>query len=130
MALSAERVWIGIAALSGACATLADVASRHLLAAFVQRSDYALIGARLGYVHALALLAVATFSLLAAPQCRWLQVSGWSFAFGQILFSGSLYLISADLAYWSGRATVPGIILLLIGWLCLFAHAISRNVTR
>lgn len=125
MSSVAERLWIAIAALSGAGATSADVASRHLLGAFAERADYAVTGARFGFVHALALLAVACLSLQGAPRRRpWLAISGWSFALGQILFAGSLYLVAADMAPWSGRLTIPGLVLLWAGWLALLVHAV------
>jgi uncharacterized membrane protein YgdD (TMEM256/DUF423 family) len=131
MSSRVERIWIGLAALSGAGATAADIAARHLLAAFPVRADYALIGARFGYAHALALLAIGLLSLQLAPQRRpWLAASGWCFALGQTLFSGSLYLSAASLAPWSGRLTVPGLILLFVGWLSLFMHALTLKPAK
>lgn len=121
---------MAIAALSGACATTADIASRHI-AAFAERSDYAVVGARLGFVHALALLGVAILGLTSnAPARPWLAASGWSFAAGQVLFSGSFYLYFAGLASWTGHLTVPGVVLLVSGWLCLFLHAIRLGSGR
>jgi uncharacterized membrane protein YgdD (TMEM256/DUF423 family) len=125
-----ERIWIAIAALSGACATTADIASRHI-AAFAERSDYAVTGAHLGFVHALALLGVAILGLVSNTRTRpWLAASGWCFAAGQVLFSGSLYLFFAGLASWTGKLTMPGVILLVGGWLCLFLHAIRLGPVR
>jgi uncharacterized membrane protein YgdD (TMEM256/DUF423 family) len=72
--------------------------------------------------HSLALLAVAWAT------SRWPQSSaplaGWSFIFGIIVFSGSLYILSLTGIRWLGAITPIGGVSFLIGWLVLFWAAI------
>ncbi len=74
-------------------------------------------GARYQMYHAFALLAVAW------AQTRWpgtpVNVAGWLFVAGMILFSGSLYLLSLTGARWLGAVTPLGGLAFLAGWLCL-----------
>ncbi len=65
-------------------------------------------------IHALALLAVG---LLAQQQdSRALNISGWAFATGILLFSGSLYLLAMVDARMLGIVTPFGGAAFLIGW--------------
>jgi uncharacterized membrane protein YgdD (TMEM256/DUF423 family) len=72
--------------------------------------------------HSLALLAVAWAT------SRWPQTSvplaGWSFIFGIIVFSGSLYILSLTGIRWLGAITPIGGVAFLIGWVILFWSAI------
>ena len=64
--------------------------------------------------HALGLLAVG---LLAQRQRKTsLQVAGWSFLIGILLFSGSLYLLVLTKTFWLGAITPLGGVLFLVGW--------------
>lgn len=73
--------------------------------------------------HALGLLAVAWAT------SRWPESSaplaGWSFLFGIIVFSGSLYLLALTGARWLGAITPVGGVAFLIGW-AILAWAVSR----
>jgi uncharacterized membrane protein YgdD (TMEM256/DUF423 family) len=68
-------------------------------------------------VHALALLAVPTFSASSA---------GWAFLAGTIVFSGSLYVLVLADQRWLGAVTPIGGVLLLVGW-ALLALAAARR---
>ena len=74
-------------------------------------------GVRYHFYHALALLAVA----YAAG--RWpggaTTAAGWLFLAGTVLFSGSLYLLSASGARWWGAVTPFGGLAFLAGWVML-----------
>jgi uncharacterized membrane protein YgdD (TMEM256/DUF423 family) len=67
--------------------------------------------------HALALLAVAWAT------SRWpdssAPLAGWSFIFGVIVFSGSLYILSLTGIRWLGAITPIGGVAFLIGWAIL-----------
>ena len=67
--------------------------------------------------HAFGLIAVAW------AVSRWPQSSaglaGWSFIFGIVIFSGSLYLLSITGIRWLGAITPVGGVAFLIGWLLL-----------
>ena len=76
--------------------------------------------------HALALLAVG----LAVRQgrTRMLDVAGWSFLLGIVLFSGSLYVLTLTAQPGWGVVTPFGGLLFLNGWAALaFATASGRN---
>ena len=81
-------------------------------------------GVRYQIYHALALLIVAL--LFQYLDERLLRIVGWLFAFGTILFSGSIYLLACrDMigltSYkWLGPITPIGGTLLIIGWGLLF----------
>ena len=68
-------------------------------------------------IHALAILS-------AGWACaRWpgalTAASGWFFAAGIVIFSGSLYAISLARLKWAGAIAPVGGLALLAGWLCL-----------
>jgi len=75
------------------------------------------VGVRYQMYHALALLAVAWTST------RWpgnsINVAGWLFIAGTIIFSGSLYLLSLTGFRWLGAITPVGGLAFLIGWIIL-----------
>jgi uncharacterized membrane protein YgdD (TMEM256/DUF423 family) len=120
-----ERIWIGFAALAGALAAGADVAFRHLVTD-PYRVDLGMIASRFGIYHALALIGVALLRERPLPNAaQWLlAVAAWCFVVGEGTFCLPLYLIGAGIAGWSGRLIVPGLIVLLAGWLALFAHVL------
>lgn len=74
-------------------------------------------GVRYQMYHALALLAVG-WACTRWPG-KWVNASGWLFAAGTILFSGSLYALSLSGVRWLGAITPIGGLALLAGWLCL-----------
>ena len=82
----------------------------HLLAVFET-------GVRYQMAHAFALLAVAWAST------RWpgtlVNLSGWLFVAGTVLFSGSLYALSLSGVRWLGAITPLGGVAWLVAWLCL-----------
>ena len=84
------------------------------------------IGSRYQMYHALGLFIVAW------SMCQWksqfLDVAGWSFVIGILLFSGSLYALSFTGARWLGAITPLGGISFIFGWLCLVISAIYNNL--
>ncbi|GMV41387.1 MAG: membrane protein [Myxococcales bacterium] len=86
----------------------------HLLAIFET-------GVRYQLTHALALLAVGI--LARGSDSRLLQVAGWSFVGGTLVFSGSLYALSTLGERWLGAITPVGGAAFLVGWACLAAAA-------
>ncbi|MCA9029448.1 MAG: DUF423 domain-containing protein [Planctomycetaceae bacterium] len=71
--------------------------------------------------HGLALLAVGLFSRHRRSTC--MQVAGWSFLLGIILFSGSLYVLVLTGITRLGAITPFGGVAFLVGW-ATFALAI------
>ena len=117
-----ERLWLVIAALSGAAAVAADAAARHLLQGDVYRVDLAATGARYGLAHALALLAI-----LALRDWRglWRNTAAWCFSAGLVLFPGSLYLVALGGPPAAARLIPIGGSLFIIGWLALLLAALQ-----
>ncbi len=126
-----ERIWIAIAALSGAAAVAADAASRHLLAGDPTRMDFAATGARYGLVHAVALLAAALLWQRGPGGAArlWLALACWCFAAAMALFCGTLYLLAAGV----GPALTPlvpiGGVLFIAGWAALLCCALAPRRT-
>jgi uncharacterized membrane protein YgdD (TMEM256/DUF423 family) len=75
-------------------------------------------GVRYHFYHALGLFAVAWLS---ERHPGWLvEASGYLFVFGILVFSGSLYVLSATGVRWLGAITPIGGLAFLAGWLLLF----------
>jgi uncharacterized membrane protein YgdD (TMEM256/DUF423 family) len=72
--------------------------------------------------HTLALLAVALL-LTHSPQLGALRWSGWLFAAGILIFSGSLYLLALTGVRWLGAITPIGGVAFLGGWLSMIGAA-------
>ncbi len=82
-------------------------------------------GVRYHMYHAFAVLIVAA----AAGQlgrARLLVIAGWSFFFGVVLFSGSLYALALTSVSTLGAITPLGGLLFLVGWGCLAIFAMAR----
>ena len=81
-------------------------------------------GVRYQMYHALALLALG----LAAPRLGESSTrrSGFSFTFGILIFSGTLYALALTGQRWLGALTPVGGLLLLFGWLNM-AMAVGRH---
>jgi uncharacterized membrane protein YgdD (TMEM256/DUF423 family) len=77
---------------------------------------------------ALAILAVGVLASL-GKQGPALQVAGWSFLVGSLVFSGSLYVLAATGIKWLGMITPLGGIGMLLGWVAL-AIAAPSNTNR
>jgi uncharacterized membrane protein YgdD (TMEM256/DUF423 family) len=79
-------------------------------------------GVRYHMYHALALLSVG-WGAMRWPG-NWVQVAGWSFTFGIVVFSGSLYLLAMTGLGWLGAITPIGGVAFLIGWAALAISAL------
>ncbi|MBD3673706.1 MAG: DUF423 domain-containing protein [Planctomycetaceae bacterium] len=73
--------------------------------------------------HALGLLAVGLLSL--KERRKSLQVAGWSFLIGILLFSGSLYVLVLTGITKLGAITPFGGVAFIIGWISLTLAALS-----
>lgn len=79
-------------------------------------------GADYQLAHSLALLLVA---LLPAGRC--VNVAGWSFLIGIVLFSGSLYALVLTGITKLGMVTPFGGVAFLVGWAALAASALAAK---
>lgn len=118
-----DRLFVILGAASAFIGVAAGAFGAHALKARLALDQLAIfeVGVRYQLVHALALLAVAWACT------RWpgllANASGWSFAAGTVLFSGSLYLLALTGVRAFGAMTPVGGVLFLAGWLLLAAAA-------
>lgn len=117
------RVWLISAAAYGLLAVALGAFGAHGLRARLSPEMMAVYRTAVEYqfYHALALLAVALLALRAASP--WLNVAGYAFSTGVILFSGSLYLLAVTGTRWLGAITPLGGVALLLGWFALLVYA-------
>ncbi len=115
-----ERLFFGLGSLSAALAVMLGAFGAHALRARLAPDllDTFETGVRYPMYHAFALLAVA-FALSRFPQTSLLNVAGWLFIAGTLLFSGSLYLLALTGTRWLGAITPLGGAAFIAGWLCL-----------
>jgi uncharacterized membrane protein YgdD (TMEM256/DUF423 family) len=83
-------------------------------------------GIRYHFYHALGLFVVAWLS--ETHPSGWVTVAGWCFVLGIVIFSGSLYLLSASGARWWGAVTPIGGVAFLAGWLALAVASIRPTI--
>ena len=76
--------------------------------------------------HAIALLITGLLIIQWKEQTRYLNIAGWSFLTGTVLFSGSLYFI-AFLSVKAGYITPAGGIAFIVGWISLVIAAFKRG---
>jgi uncharacterized membrane protein YgdD (TMEM256/DUF423 family) len=116
------RVWLAIAGLGGAASVVAGALAAHL-AGDAKAAELLRTGALYGMVHAAALLAVVAIGTRRLA----VRVTGWGFAAGIVLFSGSLFAMAAGGARWLGWVTPFGGVALIIGWAALAVLAFGRR---
>jgi uncharacterized membrane protein YgdD (TMEM256/DUF423 family) len=82
-------------------------------------------GVRYQMYHAFAVLIVAA-AIGHIGSARLLEMAGWSFFAGILLFSGSLYALALTSVGMLGLITPFGGVLFLAGWACLVVFALGR----
>ncbi len=115
-----DRLFFVLAALSAVLAVALGAFGAHALrdrlsADMLQTFE---TGVRYQMYHALALF-VVSFALARFSSAGWLNVAGWGFVIGTVLFSGSLYLLAGTGVRWLGAITPFGGVAFILGWLCL-----------
>ena len=75
-------------------------------------------------IHTLAMLGCGLLAL--QWPSRPLQVAGWLFLAGILLFSGSLYALALSGQRWMGAITPIGGLCFLVGWACLAIAALRH----
>lgn len=114
-----RTLWIAGAAMAGLSVAIGAFGA-HALRARLEPARIATFETAVQYqmLHALALLAAA--ALMGRVQSQnLLLASGWLFAAGIFLFSGSLYALAITGMTWLGAITPLGGVAFIGGWLCL-----------
>lgn len=128
-----QKPFLIIAALFGILSVAIGAFGAHAIRAAVSSDAYEIYetGVRYQFYHTLALLAVAI--LLTWFPGRLLSLAGIFFIIGIVLFSGSLYLItalkSADriISPAVGILTPVGGLFFIAGWVMLFVAFLGRK---
>jgi len=118
--------WIRIGAISAGLAVAAGAFGAHALEGKLdsRAKEVFETAARYQMFHALALLAVGLLALRGRPG-RALDVAGWAFLIGAILFSGSLYALALTGIRWLGAITPLGGVGFLVGWAALALYRVE-----
>ena len=122
-----------LASMLGALSVLIGAFGAHALRQMVPAESVATFetGVRYQFYHVFALLAVAI--LFQSFPGKWLTASGWMFILGILLFSGSLYLLTALKATNTvglkgiGIITPIGGLFFIAGWICLLIGILSAS---
>ncbi len=117
--------FLALGALSAFVSVAAGAFGAHGLRGHIPDEMLAVFetGARYQMYHALALIAVALASGRGPPSPLWAW-SGWLFAVGTVLFSGSLYVLALSGVRAWGAVTPVGGLAFLGGWLILALAAL------
>ncbi len=120
------KLFIQLAAVFGALAVIIGAFGAHGLKERIPADLMAVYqtGVQYHFYHVLALLAVG---LIAAqtPPSSWLNISGWAFVVGILIFSGSLYVLAISGIRWLGAITPIGGVAFIVGWIALLIHFIK-----
>lgn len=122
-------IWLRIAAVNGFLAVAAGAFGAHALKSRLTPEMLANFetAARYQMYHALALLAV--FVLAGRGASRAVDVAGWSFTLGIVLFCGSLYAYGLGGPKWLVMVTPIGGAAMLAGWMSLLIAACAGRGT-
>jgi uncharacterized membrane protein YgdD (TMEM256/DUF423 family) len=120
------RRWVAVGAVFGLLSVVVGAAGTHVLESRIDADslDTLETAVRFQMYHALALLIVG--ALAGTWGHRMLNVTGWLFTAGILIFSGSLYLIAfTDIGAFGAVAPIGGLALIL-GWASLILAALLR----
>lgn len=109
--------WIRVAALLGGLSVAAGAFGAHGLKGYLEPKDLETFetAARYQMYHALALLGIGLLALYQGSSPP-LQIAGWCFLSGTLIFSGTLYALVLSGIRWLGAITPIGGVLMIVGW--------------
>ena len=113
--------WLAVAGLSGLIAIAIGAFGTHLLAGRLPPTSLSWIATGTGYqmTHSLALLGVALLARERAGRSATVELAGWCFVVGIVLFCGSLYVLALTGAGPVAWLTPVGGAAFMIGWAAL-----------
>lgn len=126
-----HKGFLKTAFLLGALSVALGAFAAHGLKNYISNNAIATFetGVRYQFYHVFALLAAA----ILYKDFKGVQTAGWLFIAGILLFSGSLYLLSAVQGMvqpgyqWIGAITPFGGLLFIAGWLWMFMAVLRKN---
>ncbi len=126
------RLWISAAAVNGFLAVALGAYAAHGLGGGAEAEFVGWLeaGADTGLAHALALLGVGLLAGRTARPRLTLRLAGWGFLAGTLLFSGALYVMGVTGARALGPIVPVGGVLLMAGWVALFAYGLGLGGAR
>jgi len=115
------NLFLAAGALFGASGVVLGAFGAHALASRLSESNLAVWETAVSYqlIHALALLFVGLLARDPGVGSTAMNVAGWGFVVGVVLFSGSLYLLAFDGPRLLGPITPLGGIAFVVGWVAL-----------
>lgn len=121
--MTRARLWLALGATYGFLAVVMGAVGAHALQGSMSPRflDFWQTAVRFQFYHALALLALGVFAMIRPTSGQ--TLSGVGFAFGILLFSGSLYALCLSGAPVIAMITPVGGTSLLFGWLALIWSA-------
>lgn len=122
-----HTLFIAIAALLGLLSVALGAFGAHALKSRLATEQLAVFqtGVQYQMYHALALLGTGIW-LNIQPTRGLLNIAGWLFIVGIILFSGSLYALTLSGMRKLGAITPLGGLAMIVGWLLIFLSAVGR----
>jgi len=128
----AARLWIVVAALSGALSVILGAFAAHGLdlrtEAGLKARDWLQTGSHYQMVHALAMLGVCALAGAELLNVRLAVVALWLFLVGSVLFPGALYSLSFGGPRWFGAVAPIGGLAFIAGWGALAIAAFKRPI--
>ena len=124
--IDAGRLWVGLGAIVGLLAVFAGAAGTHALRGTLDPDELRTFetAVRFQMYHALALLATGLIAM------RWkgrsVNLAGWLFVAGVVLFSGSLYALAMTGVGAFGAIAPLGGLSLMAAWALLAVGALRR----
>ena len=114
-----QSFFIQLAAILGALAVGIGAFGAHGLQPILEstgRLDTFETGVKYHFYHSLAMLAIGLWYSF-QPERKWLKTALWSFFFGILIFSGTLYVLSLTGISWLGAITPLGGVAFILGWI-------------
>jgi len=122
-----DRTFLLLGAILGFCGVALGAFGAHALRGRLSPEMLSVFetGVRYQMYHVMALLLVSS-AIGHLGAARLLNMAGWSFFAGILIFSGSLYALAVTGTTILGAVTPIGGLAFLIGWACLAVFAAAR----
>lgn len=124
-----KNLFMTIAGVNGVLAVGIGAFGAHIIRPTITPESFATFQTGVLYhmIHTLALLGTSIL-ITKFKNFPILNVGGWFFTFGIVLFSGSLYLLSISGVKILGAITPLGGLSLIFAWMCLIRFSIKVKI--